>query len=349
MPSPCRKRLQSAWRWLRNARRDRHWLSLGGLVLCAGVWVVTVMPRTQPLEGTLEATAINFSLPPALPVEGLPFLGLSLRSLTLSSVEGTEPARIRIGDTNLTLADGDSLTLEAAAPRPGKEPVLFAQVRLLAGARVRQLQAVGSGERELSMELRPPAHDDNQAPVALAITPGQPLRARLSRGNTQAPSVPPSEFSPRLRGALVLRLLPLEPDKAVVFEPALPVRDLALEAESPSLFDGSKLIRSSLRQGELHLGLREPLQLRPDQVLTMHPPGVNELTDLRLQAKGSSLVMAVVGESTGISAGLSRKHPTVLVSGTVLSRFLSPEQIAGFYAFLGAMAGAALLVFLKVD
>lgn len=348
-PTPCRNRRHRLMRRLHRARGNPRLLALGGLLLCGGVWLATLLPQPQPLEGTLEATAIRFTLPPSLPEEGVPFLGLALRSLSLSSLSEDEPLRVTISGQTLELAEGNSLTLQASAPKPGPGQVLFLQMRLPAGARLRELRADGARERELRLELRPPDNDANLPPVSLVITPNQPLQVRLSEPDAATPTVPTSEFSPVVKGPVQLRLQPMDTREGVAFEPALPVRNLTLDAETPSLFNGTPLIRSSLRSGELHLGRREPLKLRPDQVLLIQPPGVNELTDLRLLPDGTTFALAVVGESTALSSGLSRKHPTTVVQGTSLSRFLNPEQIAGFYGVLAGAASIALLVLFRVD
>lgn len=349
LPAPWRSRWKAPFRWLYLTKRHRIRLPLGGLLFCGGVWLVTLVPARQPLEGTLEATSISFSLPAAVQKDGAPLLGQALRSLSLVSLSGGEPLQVTIGGRTLELADGDSLTLEAALQEGGPGPVLYLGLRAPGGAQVRHLQASGSGERELRLDVLPPGGDARRASVSLEITPDRPLQARLSTPDGPAPAVPTALFSTHIKGPVQLRLIPSDPGKAIVFEPALPVRNLSLNVENRSLFDGSPLLRSSLRAGELHLGQREPLKLRPDQFLTIQPPGVNELADLQLPPKGSSFSLAVVGESTGLSAGLSRRHPSTVVQGTVLSHYLNPEQITGFYGVLAGMASTLLLVLFNVD
>lgn len=351
LPAPWRNRWKAPFRWLYQAQRRRLRLPLGGLLLCGGVWLLTLVPARQPLEGTLEATSISFSFPAAVQKDGVPLLGQALRSLSLVSLSGGEPLQVTISGRTLELADGDSLTLEAPQQKGGPGPVLYLGLRVPGGAQVRHLQASGSGERELQLDVLPPAVDASGASVSLEITPdpGRPLQARLSAPDGPAPAVPTAQFSALVRGPVQLRLTPSDPGKAIVFEPALPMRNLSLDVEQRSLFDGSPLLRSSLRGGELHLGQREPLKLRPDQFLTIQPPGVNELADLQLAPKGNSFSLAVVGESTALSAGLSRRHPSTVVQGTVLSHYLSPEQITGFYGVLAGMASTLLLVLFNVD
>ena len=333
-----------------SPRLTPRWRSLGVLLVFAIVGGVTALPQKQPLEGTLEATAISFTVPPTLQGEGAPFLGLALRSLSLQSLGEGGPLRVKMNRETLDLDQNGSLTLEASAAKPGPGKVLYLELRLPAGAHLRQLQADGSGERTLRLDVLPPAGKGDQPPVALRITPDQNLRARISQPEVKALSVPASEFSPLVTGGVQLILTPMAPGKDVAFESALPVQKLELETETQSMFnDAPPVVSSSLRGGELHLGRREPLKLRAGQFLRIQPPGVSELTDLRLQAKGGTFSLGVVGESTGLSAGLSRKFGTTVVQGTLLSRFFSPEQIASFYGFLTGMASSVLLQLFKGD
>ena len=89
-----------------------RWRSLGVLVLFAIVGGVTALPQQQPLEGTLEATAISFTVPPTLQGEGAPFLGLALRSLSLQSLGEGGPLRVKMNRETLDLDQNGSLTLE---------------------------------------------------------------------------------------------------------------------------------------------------------------------------------------------------------------------------------------------
>jgi hypothetical protein len=54
----------------------------------------------------------------------------------------------------------------------------------------------------------------------------------------------------------------------------------------------------------------------------------------------------VVGETARIRSGLSLRHPTTDLQGTLLTRQLSPDQISAFFGFLAGVI-SSLLTLLK--
>ena len=78
------------WRRFKGSGQRLRRLPLAGLGLCLGAWWLTQLPYRQALEGTLEATALSFRIPAALPGSGEPFLGLALRSLSVSGLNDGE-------------------------------------------------------------------------------------------------------------------------------------------------------------------------------------------------------------------------------------------------------------------
>ena len=56
-----------------------------------------------------------------------------------------------------------------------------------------------------------------------------------------------------------------------------------------------------------------------------------------------------MGETNQIRSGLSQKRPTTVLSGTLLSRHLSPDQISGFFGFLVGVISSLVLTFFKGD
>ena len=133
----------------------------------------------------------------------------------------------------------------------------------------------------------------------------------------------------------------------MVFERNLPVQEVQFTTQRQSLFDQSPLTFSTLRSGTLHLGRMVPLNLRADQFLQIKPPGIAVLTSLR--SDQNQLAVEVVGETDQIRSGLSQKHPTTVLSGTLLSRHLSPDQISGFFGFLVGVISSLVLTFFKGD
>ena len=166
--------------------------------------------------------------------------------------------------------------------------------------------------------------------------PGRPER-RLSR--------PDSQFRLPLTDATRLRLQRALPERPVVFERKLPVREVRFTTERPSLFDQTPITFSAIRSGTLHLGRMEPLSLRADQFLQIDTPGIAVLTSLR--SEQDQLTVEVVGATDQIRSGFSQKHPTTILPGTLLSRHLSPDQISGFFGFLVGVISSLVLTFFK--
>jgi hypothetical protein len=221
---------------------------------------------------------------------------------------------------NLQLEGKDQLVLDLIPPRPASS-------------------AADQAAAELTI-VPPagPAYGSESALQALYQEPGRPAR-RLS--------APDAQFRLPLAGSTRLRLQRALPDRPVVFERNLPVQEVQFTTERKSLFDQTPITFSTLRSGTLHLGRMEPLSLRADQFLKIEPPGIAVLTSLRAEQR--QLAVEVVGETDQIRNGLSQKHPTSVLYGTLLSRHLSPDQISGFFGFLVGVISSLVLTFFKGD
>ena len=156
-----------------------------------------------------------------------------------------------------------------------------------------------------------------------------------------------AEFPLSLPGAVRLRLQRVEAKSTMVFESNLSVKDVQFRSERSSVFDQSPVSLSTLRSGTLHLGRQEPLTLRPDQFLHLDPPGIGVITSLR--AEPGQLAVEVVGATARIRSGLSLQHPTTDLTGTLLSRHLSPDQITGFFGFLAGVISSLVVRLLQGD
>jgi hypothetical protein len=173
-----------------------------------------------------------------------------------------------------------------------------------------------------------------------------------------------SEFSVPITAPARLTLKLAAPPGIDLFPQRLPVSEVRFDEELRSSFDEVPIPRSTLRGGTLHLGLQEGLSLRPDQSLTIQPPGIEEFSFLRVplpqkaanstaSADPSSseeparLTVGVVGTSRSIAAGLSQRHPTSFRRGSVLSGLLAPAQLAAVNGFLGGIASALVLSFFR--
>jgi hypothetical protein len=345
--------LRSRLRWPQVRPDPRAVLGLG---LCGLAWGVAIAPQRQPLEGALRASALGFVLQPppeqaSGPAQG--FLAVSLRSLSIKGLGAGEPLLLPFRGQRLLLDGGRDLSLTAPATEP-----LELRLALAPGTRVENLQL--EGKDQLVLDLIPPraaasASAADQATAGLTIIPpagpadgsGSALQALYQEPGMPARrlSAPEAQFRLPLAGATRLRLQRTVPDRPVVFERNLSVQEVRFTTERQSLFDQSPLTFSTLRSGTLHLGRMEPLNLRADQFLQIEPPGIAVLTSLR--SEQNQLAVEVVGETDQIRSGLSQKHPTTVISGTLLSRHLSPDQISGFFGFLVGVISSLVLTFFK--
>ena len=327
-----------------------------GLGLCGLAWGVAFAPQRQPLEGALRLSALGFVFqPPPEQASGTAqgLLAVSLRSLSIKGLGAGEPLLLPFRGQRLLLDGGRDLSLTAPATEP-----LELRIVLAPGTRVENLQL--EGKDQLVLDLIPPraaasAAADDQAAAELTIIPpagpadgsGSALQAQYQEPGRPARrlSAPEAQFRLPLAGATRLRLQRAVPDRPVVFERNLPVQEVQFTTQRQSLFDQSPISFSTLRSGTLHLGRMEPLNLRADQFLQIEPPGIAVLTSLR--SDQNQLAVEVVGETEQIRSGLSQKHPTTVLSGTLLSRHLSPDQISGFFGFLVGVISSLVLTFFK--
>jgi hypothetical protein len=326
-----------------------------GLGLCGLAWGVAVAPQRQPLEGALRVSALSFGLQPredgpSNTPEG--FLVLRrLRSLTIKDLGKGAPLVVPLRGQRLPLAGGSALAFTAAAGS------LELRIALPAGTRVENLQP--EGKDQLVLDLLPAAATASGGgnaeltiiPPLAGLTPQVSGAAGLQAVFHQPdqpprPLTPPdTQFALPLAGGTRLRLQRSDANTAVVFEPNLSVTEVQFTSERQSLFDQSPLTFSTLRSGTLHLGRMQPLSLRTDQFLQIDPPGIAVLTSLRLEQ--GQLAVEVVGETQRIRSGLSQKHPTNTLQGTLLSRYLSPEQTSGFFGFLAGVISSLVLAVVK--
>ena len=198
-----------------------------------------------------------------------------------------------------------------------------------------------SGE-SVDLSLTPPA-----AREGLSETSGG-LRTVLQRaGGPERPLISPQgTFHLPLRGDARLRLRLVAPE--ALFEPALPVREVRFTTLKPSFFDPSQsLPLSHVREGTVYFGRQPPLVLRASQFLTLAPPGIMELTELRFQQ--GVFIVSLKGETSRIGIGLSAARPTMELHGTWLSRQLTPEQISAFFGVLAGAIGSLVVVFFRAQ
>ena len=345
-------------RWpVRGLRPHLNPHALLGLGLCGLAWGVAMAPLRQPLEGALRVGALSFVLQgnegePSGPLQG--FLALPLRSLTIKGQgDGAAgpPLLVPLSGQRLALTGGSSLILSATAPDS-----LGMKLALPPGTRIKNLQL--EGKDQLVLDLLPPRQGAPSGsapeltitpPIAEASpgkTPANGLQAVFQQPGSAAKRITPpqAEFRLPLAGPTRLRLQQADPKSQTVFESNLPVGDVQFISEGSSLFDQSPITLSTLRAGTLHLGRQQPLSLRPDQFLRLDPPGIGTITSLRTDQ--DQLAVEVVGETARIRSGLSLRHPTTDLQGTLLTRQLSPDQISAFFGFLAGVI-SSLLTLLK--
>ena len=352
---PIQRRLP---RWpLRGLSPHLNPHALLGLGLCGLAWGVAMAPLRQPLEGALRVVALSFVLQgnegeSSGPLQG--FLALPLRSLTIKGQgDGAAgPLLVPLSGQSLALTGGSSLILSATAPDS-----LGMRLALPPGTRIKNLQL--EGKDQLVLDLLPPrqrASGQGAPPGAAAeltitppITEASPAKAptgglqavfQQPGRTTQQITPPQAEFRLPLAGPTRLRLQRADPISQTVFESNLRVGDVQFISEGSSLFDQSPITLSTLRAGTLHLGRQQPLSLRPDQFLRLDPPGIGMITSLRTDQ--GQLAVEVVGETARIRSGLSLRHPTTDLQGTLLTRQLSPDQISAFFGFLAGVISSLL-------
>jgi hypothetical protein len=359
--------------WRSRRRRGLRWLAdtfnLWALAMIAValivLWLVSAMPLVQTVEGTVETRAISFLLRPSTQdgtADDLTgFLAETPLMLRISALRDGAPVSFPLKGRTVRLDQGRQVVFLSPARQP------FAVKLLLPpGSRVDNLhgeETTGRGGKqlELVMDLRvvpasrttSSAKGDTPMPIELSLTPpaaGESKSGLLAvveaAGEPEQPlTTPEGTFSLPLEGDLRLRMSLAAP--SVVFEPNLPVAAMTFSSVKPSSFGRGELLLSNLRQGTLHFGRHETLMLRESQFLTIGPPGILELTDLRLA--NNTLVALISGQTTRLSTGLSPNRASTEIKGTLLSRSLSPEQISGVYGFFSGVIGSMVLVFFRAD
>jgi hypothetical protein len=91
-------------RWLGSlAQTFNPWALVVLLLALGGLWLVAAMPVRQPLEGTLQTTALSFQLRAAIP--GV--LAVPVRGLVLSGLDGGPPLSFSLKGEALRLRTGD--------------------------------------------------------------------------------------------------------------------------------------------------------------------------------------------------------------------------------------------------
>ena len=361
-----------------------------GLAGIGTLVILNLIPASQPFEGVLEATSVTFKTAGGGEVTELNFLtahvsSISLDGLGLDGVGGAFPVQLggEISGASqqgialpqlesrpsLLLQLGDGAKLRLGVPAPGSAPIGLRLV-LPSGTKVRDL-IYDEHTSTLAFGIVPPSSTN----PTLQITPQEPLQVKISSARA-LPGIPlpssgevsfrldTSEFSVPIKAPARLRLKFATPPGIDLFPQRLPVSEVSFEEELRSSFDEVPTPRSTLRGGTLHLGLQEGLSLRPDQSLTIKPPGIEEFSFLRvpLPQKATSpiakadqsslegpagLTVGVVGTSHSIATGLSQRHPTSFRQGSVLSGLLAPAQLAAVNGFLGGIASALVLSFFK--
>jgi len=377
LPHPGAQR----WRRRRGIRRLAATFNLWALAVLAVallvLWLVSAMPLAQTVEGTVETRAISFQLRPSAQdgsaEDVIGFLAETPRELRISALRDGAPVSFPLKGRSVRLEQGRQVAFLSAARETFPVKLL-----LPPGSRVDNLHGEvttgrGGKQQELVMDLRAPASGspssakgESPKPIELRLTPpaagesaeGSPSRGQRvetrsgllsvveAAGEPEQPlATPEGTFSLLLAGDLRLRMTLAAP--TVVFEPDLPVAAVTFSSVKPSSFGRGELLLSNLRQGTLHFGRHESLKLRENQFLTIGPPGLLELTDLRLA--NNTLVALVSGQTSRLSTGLSPNRASTELKGTLLSRSLSPEQISGVYGFLSGVIGSMVLVFFRAD
>jgi hypothetical protein len=339
-------------------------LLLAGIIL----WMVAAMPLEQTVEGTVETSSISFDLrqPSQDGAADQPtgFLKETVRELRISGLR--TPVSFPLKGETVELGQGQKVDFQ-----PMASGSFLMKLQLPPGTRVENLHGEvdslsGTGPRELVMDLRSPAGPKpaSSTPVELIITPpaapeisgarpagGQPAEPMSglmavqsgAGGSDRRLPTPDGTFSLLLRGDARLRLRLADP--SVVFEPNLPVNNVKFSTVRPSAFDQKPLLLSSVRQGKLHYGRGEPLELRRNQFLRVGAPGILELTDLRMLK--NELIVSISGQTQRLTTGLSPDRASTVLNGTLLSRDLSPEQITNFYAVLAGVIGSMVVLFFR--
>lgn len=357
-PSCRRNRWKRSW-WVRITSIPFSSQALLGLFIIIVVWVFTIVPQSQPLEGALTASALNFELgaehTDIKATYGL--LAVPIKALTISGLPSGQLLQMPFRDERLNLQNGGVLELTAM----GTSPMQFA-LALQSGIKVENLQPEGSDQLVIDLlpakgkiraldqsaiSLTPPPPFPSESPSGDETSVYGALQAVFKEpGRTEKVLVAPdSQFSLPLVGATRLRLRMASDNNITVFEPNLSTQNVGFTTSKASLFDQAPIRLSTLRSGTLHLGRQEPLTLRQNQFLRINSPGISELT--HLQIENGLITVEVVGETRRISTGLSPSHPTTVLQGTLLSRHLSPEQITSFYGFLAGVMSSLLLMLLK--
>jgi hypothetical protein len=366
-----------------------------GLAGIGTLVILNLIPASQPFEGVLEATSVTFRTAGGGEASDPMFLATQVSAISLGGldVDGVdEPFSVQLGGEgakisgasqqgvalqqlearpSLQLQLGDGAKLRLGTSAPGSAPIGLRFV-LPPGTKVRDL-TYDEHTSTLSFGVVPPSG----AKPTLQITPQEPLQVEISSAHAlpviRLPSsgavrlrLDTSEFSVPITAPARLRLKLAAPPGIDLFPQRLPVSDVSFEEVHRSNYDEVPIPRSTLRGGTLHLGLQEGLSLRPDQSLSIQPPGIEEFSFLRvpLPQKAASppasadpsspeeparLTIGVVGTSRSIAAGLSQRNPTSFRRGSVLSGLLAPAQLAAVNGFLGGIASALVLSFFKEE
>ena len=365
-----------------------------GLAGIGTLVILNLIPASQPFEGVLEAAYLTFKTAGGSEASDRTFLDTQVSEISLGDldVDGVRvPFLVQLGGEgtkisgasqqgvalpqlearpSLQLQLGDGAKLRLGAPASGTAPIGLRLV-LPSGNKVRDL-TYDEHTSSLAFGIVPPSGGEKPT---LQITPQEPVEVKISSARAlpgiRLPSsgevrfrLDTSEFSVPITAPARLTLKLAAPPGIDLFPQRLQVSEVSFEEEPRPRHGEVPVPRSTLRGGTLHLGLQEGLSLRPDQSLTIQPPGIGEFSFLRvpLPQKAASppapadpsspeeparLTVGVVGTSRSIAAGLSQRHPTSFRRGSVFSGLLAPAQLAAVNGFLGGIASALVLSFFR--
>jgi hypothetical protein len=370
-PSPWPKR-RRPWRWLRSlAERFDLW-ALAVVILALIVLWASTIPSAQTVEGSVQTRAVSFELsPPTQEGTSEAFIALleeNVREMSLNALDPGEPVSFPMKGATVRVEPGQPVNFSAA----GNETFVVT-LHLPPGTRVENLHGEtetrrGKETRELVLDLRSPSGSraSTANPLELSLLPPPPLVVEdeepprgqpaeplsgllATQQSTDGPvrrlPTPEGSFSLMLRGDARLRLRLVNP--SVDFEPNLPVREVTFSTvkQIGSERRQRQLPQSDIRKGTLYFARRDPLELRANQFLVMNPPGIQEFTHLSLV--NNEVIALISGQTNRLTTGLSPNRPSTEITGTLLSRHLSSDQIPGFYGVLAGVIGSMVLVFFR--
>lgn len=106
-----------------------------------------------------------------------------------------------------------------------------------------------------------------------------------------------------------------------------------------------EIMRSTILNGTLRM-VEEELPMESDQFLLVNSPGIQRLTDLKIQSE-RGIEVSAVGKTSKIQVGIDPTFPIRGIHSNVLTQIFDPSAMIAIVSFSGAMIASLLSWFIS--